>query len=182
MQVWGPQPNPDTSPSSQTSTWGQMEIHNICLYTPLQSLSHITDSVWCVFKGWPYAVSLTGYKCISLLNLKSLKLFCRSTRLPIRDEITLHHLIKSNTHLALVPAVRCYHGAAFLYTRLCLQMLRLPIWQHLGLSPNVCFSFLQANAFKDNLHFLRNTAVWSRIVNCAQMKAWHFPLAILQFK
>lgn len=153
MQVWGPQPNPDTFPSSQTSAWGRMEIHNICLILPSNHFHTLRFRYDVYLRTDHMPVSLTDYKCTRLLSLKSLKWFCRGTRLPIRDEITSRHQIKSNTHLASVPAVRCCHGAAFLYTQLCLQMLRLPIWQHLGLSPNVSFTFLQANAFKDNLHF-----------------------------
>lgn len=153
--MWGPQPNPDTPPSSQTSAWGRKEIHNICLILPSKHFSTLRFLYDVYLRADHMLVSLTGYKCTGLLNLKSLKWFYRGTRLPVRDEIISGHQIKSNSHLASVPALRCYFGTAFLYTctHTAHQMLRLPIWLHLGLSPNVSFVFLQANAFNDNLHF-----------------------------
>ncbi len=150
-------------------------------YTPIQSFSHIAVSLWCVFKGWPYAGVLNWLWKYPPVESKESEMIPQRYMVTIRDEITPHHQIKSNTHLASVPAVRCCHGAAFLYTQLCLQMLRLPIWQHLGLSPNVSFTFYKQTHLRIICISEEHRSL-ERSVNCAQMKAWHFSLAILQFK
>lgn len=179
--MWGPQPNPDTSPSSQTSAWGRMEIHNICLILPSNHFHTLQFRYDVYLRADHMPVSLTGYKWARLLNLKSLKWFCRGTRLPIRNEITSRHQIKSNTHLASVPAVRCCHGTAFCTLSCasrCLGYQYDNIWACPQMSPLLFYkqTHLRIICVSEEHRSLE------RPVNCAQMKAWYFPLAILQFK